>query len=95
MAQDDLEDLLRRGPDRPLDGLEADVWRGVATREAGDRRLRAKASAQACLALVALLAGLAAGGISARHGQREVAELGVFSPHAALAPSSRLIGSGL
>lgn len=88
---DDLNILAGLPPDRPLDGLEAAVWNRVAAREAQARRLTPVASAQAVLFLAAVAGSAALGGLSASRAASHATELGVFSPHAALAPSSRLL----
>lgn len=94
MAQDELDEFLRRGPDRALDGLEARVWDGVAAARQADRRLGATLSLQAGLIVLAVGVSAVAGGVSARHYAARSAELAVFSPDAGFAPSSRLTGRG-
>lgn len=95
MAQDDLDEMLRRGPDRSLDGLEARVWDGVAAARQADRRWAATLSLQAGLIILAVGVSAVAGGVSARrYAEARGAELAVFSPDAGFAPSSRLTGRG-
>ena len=91
MTEDDIRGLLGAVPDRSLAGLEAAVWRGVAAREAADRRLFTLGAVQSGALVLALLISLAWGAMSARSwGESE--GFGIFSPHMALAPSTRLIG---
>lgn len=95
MTPDDIDALLRSGPDRSLDGLENAVWDGLAAQRLGERRLRTLASVQTLLGLLAVLGSAAIGGVLATQAMAEPPTLGVFSPHMALAPSSRLAGGHL
>jgi hypothetical protein len=93
MTPVDLDPLREPFGDRGLDGLEAAVWGRVSDLEASQRRLTPLASAQAMLFQLAvggsaLIGGAQAGRLAVRDG-----DLGVFSPHAVLAPSSRMLGS--
>lgn len=93
MTDDDLLTLLRRAPDRSLAGLEGAVWREVARREAADRGALALGALQGGALVLALLAGLSWGAVSASS-RAEPGGFGVFSPRMALAPSTRLTGTG-
>jgi hypothetical protein len=92
MTPIDLDLLLDAAPDRGLDGLERAVWDRVTSLEASQRRLTPLASAQALLFVVAVGASAAFGGVSAGKLAARTSDLGVFSPHAVLAPSSRILG---
>ncbi len=93
MTPIDLDLLREAGPDQSLDGLEAAVWERLAGDEASERRLTPLASAQALLFVVAVGASAAIGGMSAgKASAARASALGVFSPHSALAPSSRILG---
>ena len=86
----DWDQLLRSGPDRSLDSLELDVRRAVDARRVDDRRTAALMSAQAGLVAVSIFGSLVWGGFAASQAFAAPPTLGVFSPHMALAPSSRL-----
>ena len=93
MFQDLDEDLRRLGaapPDRDLAALETAVWSRVAVRGA-ERAEAAAVRPFAALGVAAALGlGVAAGGLG---GQPEgSAEMAVFSPRSALAPSTLLGG---
>lgn len=93
---DDIEHALSRlavsDLDRELDGLEADVWRGVSAREAGRRRAAVIRPVGALGVAGALALGVAAGGSVTQRAQ--ATELEAFSPRAALAPSTLLGAAG-
>ncbi len=93
MTDDDIQAFLHRAPDRSLVGLEGAVWREVARREAADRGALAVVVLQGGALVLALLAGLSWGAMSA-NSRAEPKGFGVFSPRMALAPSTRLIGTG-
>jgi hypothetical protein len=90
---DYLNELRAAPPETNLDGLEADVLRGVAA----VREARAAASVfvpvRAAAVMVALGLGLAGGGFAATATAGE-AEISAFSVHAHLAPSTLLDGLG-
>ena len=93
---DDIEHALGRlasaDPDRDLAGVEAGVWRGVSAHEAGRRRAALIGPAGAAGVLGAMVLGVAAGGsLTPTSGPPEFE---VFSPHAALAPSTLLGAAG-
>lgn len=91
--KDDPFDLLKGlAPDHPLEGLEADVWARAAATEADEAGLRRVASVQAAVFISTLLVSATLGGVAASRAAAHVSELGVFSPHAALAPSSLILG---
>ncbi|HEX8568643.1 MAG TPA: hypothetical protein VF699_01790 [Caulobacteraceae bacterium] len=90
----DLDDRLRRlavsPPDRDLDLLEPAVWSRVSARRAERAEAAAVRPFAAAGVAGALVFGLVAGGLSLQ--PSESSELAVFSPHAALAPSTLLGG---
>lgn len=90
MTDDDIRGLLGATPDRSLAGLEAAVWRGVAAREAADRRLLTLGALQGGALVLALMISLSWGVMSVRSWDGPEG-LGVFSPRMVLAPSTRLI----
>ena len=95
MKPEEIEKLLRSGPDRSLDGLELAIWRGVEVQRTTDRNLvRGLISLQALVGALAVLGGIW-GGAVATQAMANTPELGVFSPHMELAPSSRLGGNHL
>lgn len=92
MTDEDIQALLRATPDRSLDDLEAAVWRGVAAREAANRKLMTLSVLQSGALVLVMLISVSWGAMNARSwGESE--GLGVFSPRMALAPSTRLIGA--
>lgn len=88
----DLDQLLIRlgstSVEHRLDELEADVWRGVSAHEARRRRAASIRPVGAAGVLGAIVLGVVAGG-SVPQSSRAT-EFEVFSPHAALAPSTLL-----
>jgi hypothetical protein len=93
MTPDKLEHLLNSPADRPLDGLESAVWSRLQVQDAQQKRLRRLASLQLGLFLAAVMGSAVVGGIATNQALAKGAELSVFSPHAVMAPSSRLIGA--
>lgn len=93
---DDIEQALSRlagaDPEHELGGLEADVWRGVSLYEAGRRRAALIRPVGALGVVGALALGVAAGGSVTQ--TANATELEVFSPYAALAPSTLLRTGG-
>ena len=94
MGQTDIDRFLSSPPDRSLDDLEPAIWRGVGARDVESRRLKTVISCQAALLGVALAGAILWGGAIAARAAAEPRELGVFSPQMALAPSTRLAGTG-
>jgi len=58
---DGLQALIRRGPDRSLDGLEADIWAGVEARVRDRRRGAVLVGGQLALMAVAVAGSLNVG----------------------------------
>ena len=90
MSERDIDELLRREADRPLDGLEASVWEGAAARRNERRKARLVAAMQAGVLTVALMASVTAGvaAASAAMGQ----ERNALGMDMKLAPSMLLLG---
>ncbi|HEY1072040.1 hypothetical protein [Brevundimonas sp.] len=85
---DDLENWLRRaapGDGVSLDRLEEDVWRRVSAIQAQRATERIRVAAVA----VALVVGLANGGLGAKFAQTTASEMAIFSM-AATSPLVRL-----
>ena len=91
MTDDDLDRLLADTPSPTLHSLEAAIWRRVDRRATEDRRLAEVGAWQGGALLVAAVASLTVGVLSASAAVQPHA-LSVFSPNLASAPSTRLIG---
>ncbi|MDB5440102.1 MAG: hypothetical protein JWM33_2529 [Caulobacteraceae bacterium] len=94
MTQRNLDDLLAAGPDRSLDGLEEAVWARLDAERRSERGLSGLISVQLALLVGVVIASAAVGGMVGGRALAEPPSLGVFSPHSALTPSGRLVGSG-
>jgi hypothetical protein len=90
MDTDDFNGLLTHSPDRDLELLEADVWRGVEARRAADRQALTVLKVQAGIAALAVTAAVTWGGMGA---VSHAARADALSQAMALAPSTRLVGS--
>ena len=91
MTDDDLDRWLGGALAPGLDNLEASVWLRLDRRVAEDRRLATVGAWQGGALVVAALASLSWGVMSAAATARPQT-LAVFSPYLASAPSTRLIG---
>ncbi len=91
MTDDDLDRWLAEATIPALDDLEASVWRRADRRVTEDRRLATVGAWQGGALVVAALASLSWGVMSAAASARPQT-LAVFSPYLASAPSTRLIG---
>jgi hypothetical protein len=91
MIDTDLKELSGAPPDRPLEGLEAQIWAGVAAREEAMRIRRRLVALQCGLVVAALVGSLIAGQYwhRAQHG----GSLDVFSPRMPLSASTLLVGN--
>lgn len=89
-----IDQLLQSAEAPSLDALERDVWARLAEREQADRAFAQIAGAQLVLAFVVAVGSAIGGGMLGSRALAETPALGVFSPHAVLAPSSRLLGHG-
>ena len=92
MTPIDLDPLSEPFADARMHGLEDAVWARVSALEAERRRLTPVASAQALLFVLAVGGSAAFGGVQAGRLAAQSSDLGVFSPHAVFAPSSRILG---
>lgn len=89
MTDDDLDCWLGGAPAPALNDLEASVWRRVDRCVAENRRLATVGAWQGGGLVVAALASLSWGVMSASARPHTLA---VFSPYLASAPSTRLVG---
>ena len=89
MIENDIRKLVNRDS-ATLEGLERDIWDGVAVRARTDRFSAIVLAGQAAVMIVALIGGLAVGNYTAA--TISASELGVFSTRAVLAPSTLLLG---
>lgn len=91
MTETDLQRLSERGPDRALDGLEADVWAQVDVRKSARRAHGVVLMWQAGTVALALLGAVALGSAAAKTAAAR-SEFDAFSPTTGLAPSTLLMG---
>jgi hypothetical protein len=92
MNEDDIRSLAGQEPDRSLDTLEADVWAGVAARQAADRISRLVLSCQAFVVAAALVSSLIAGSQIGHALAKETGQQSSFANGMELAPSTLLLG---
>lgn len=85
MIDEELQELLGRTPDRPLQGLETDIWARLTHQQRAMQAARRLLWLQAFLLLFALAGSLFAGREVAR--QRSPDSLAVFSEHLSLVPA--------
>jgi hypothetical protein len=91
MIEDDIATLDRGASKRPLDRLEADIWRGVEARLEQKRAARTVLSCQVVVLAVALFSSVAVGQrIAMNVAPRSVPS--VLSIATEFSPSSRLMG---
>lgn len=86
-----LLELLERGPDRPLDNLESDIWRGEARQAEAWRAQKFVASCQVGALVLAIVAS-SISGISLADKPRPTGAPTLLGDGIELAPSSRLLG---
>jgi hypothetical protein len=84
----ELQQLAAAAPDRPLEGLEADVWVTLARRDRAAHTGRKLLLLQAAVLLFALAGSLLVGRELARRQAPDSDNLAVFSTHLLLAPSA-------
>lgn len=90
MSEREIDELLGREADRPLDGLEAGIWAGAAARRDERKKARLVAALQAGVLTVALMASVTAGVVAANAAMgHERSALGMDMQ---LAPSMLLLG---
>lgn len=96
--QDSLDDwvsVLAAAPaDRSLEGLEADVGRDIAARRREARTVKALAPLRIATVGLALVLGVAAGGLAATSAIQTERPAGPFAAVTELAPSTLLEGAG-
>lgn len=92
MSDADLHKLFDQPLDRSLEGLEPNIWLGVAAREHDRRTSRLAASWQAGVLVVAIAIGGVAG-VTAATNVRVSSVQNPFLSGAQHAPSSLLFGS--
>ena len=91
MIDHDIQELDRAASLRPLDRLEADIWKGVEVRIQANRAFRTILSCQAAVLALALFSSVAAGTrVAMNVPPRTVPS--VLSVAAELSPTARLIG---
>ncbi len=88
MIDQDFKELDTQAPDHGLDGLEADVWKGIASRNRERATARRLVSLQALLVLFVLIGSAAVGVTVATPAQ---ASRPTLMPGTELMPSSLLL----
>ena len=91
MIEADIHRLNDQEPQKPLDGMEADIWAGVEARIEAKKTSRVVLSCQAAVLAIALVGSVVIGdraGVADTGG----AGLDVFAIRGDLAPSTRLLG---
>ena len=91
MLDEDIHKLDRAEPPIGLDHIESGIWAGVDSRLRAARLTRVVVTCQALVLGLGFLTSIVMGSHMAP-AQDAPDALGVFSPHAELAPVSRLIG---
>ena len=91
MIENDIHQLDQRPLDRPLDMLEADIWRGVAARALKRQAAGNVVSFQCVVMVFALFVSVAAGISVGRPSRTEGPNL-AFATGSELMPSSLLLG---
>ena len=91
MIEDDINQLDERALDHPLDRLETDVWRGVATRARQRGAARRVTSFQGVLMVLALFGSVAVG-INMAQPARAASSRMALSTGSELMPSNLLLG---
>jgi hypothetical protein len=92
MVEKNIEELDRRAAQNSLDGLEADIWAGVAERGRETKISRALLTLQGAMLVFALISSVAVGHLAGAS-RRATSELAVFSGRLDVAPSTLLDGS--
>jgi hypothetical protein len=88
MFEHDFEELDTQAPDHALDGLETDIWKGIASRKRERAAARKLVSLQAIVILLASIGSAAVGITVATPAQ---ASRPTLMPGAELMPSSLLL----
>lgn len=92
MIDADIRKLSECEPDRPLDGLEADIWAGIAARAAARKGVRIVALCQTAVMAFAMVVSIAAGLVLATSSEPASASI-LRPPGMELAPSHLLFGT--
>lgn len=91
MLHEDLDRLAKAPLDRSLDGLEADIWRGIDAHTIEQRAYRGVMTLQLAILAVGIFGSVMVGHQwAATH--NPAGPRGVFSPYTRLAASSLLMG---
>lgn len=90
MLDHDINRLDKIARSHPLEGLEAGVWATIESRSRENRLSKVLVAWQSAVLAVALLTSIGMGARAATG--LPTTTLGVFSPHASLAPSALLGG---
>lgn len=91
MNEEAMLAVIREIPDRSLDGLEADIWAGVAARAEARRTRTFLAGGQLAMMALALAGSLSLGNAAVAAKERQHSTIALLSS-ADLAPSTLLIG---
>jgi hypothetical protein len=92
VSDEDIRALTGQPPDRSLDTLEADVWKGVDARLETNRTSRLVLSCQALVVGAAILVSLMAGTQIGHALAKDVPQHGLFATGMEHAPSTLLLG---
>jgi hypothetical protein len=92
MIDDDLRQLNEGALDHSLDGLESDIWAGLAARSGNRAAARQRASFQSVVMVLALIGSIAVG-INATRPAGPARDRVVLALGMELTPSSLLLGS--
>lgn len=92
MIDSQIDRLNGLPPERSLDGLEAGIWARIDADAQSRRTAVLILGCQAATVAAVLIGGLAMGSLSSDQPAGSFARLDVFSPDAALAPSTLLLG---
>ena len=86
MLDNGINRLDKIAQSQPLEGLEAVVWAAIESQSRENRLSRVMVAWQSAVLAIALLSSIGMGARAAT--SLPTAALGVFSPHASLAPSA-------
>lgn len=92
MIDADIRRLCEQEPEPALDGLEADIWAGIAAHAATRKRIRRVALCQTAVMTLAMVVSVAAGLVLATTSEPAHAG-GLTLPGIDLAPSHLLFGA--
>lgn len=92
MIDDDLRQLNEGALDHSLDGLESDIWAGLAVRSRNRAAVRKRVSFQSVVMVLALVGSIAVG-INATRSTGPAHSRAVLALGLELTPSSLLLGN--